>query len=92
MSREQRFFAARVVDVENTSGPVLRHLPESIRALFGYEVAATISFGGLDVIGLTSTPEAAQKEGEELLAWRKQFASFTGFPADHEFIIPVEEF
>lgn len=95
MTPDQGSFAARIIDVENTSGPILHHLPEGIRALFGHEVGTTISFGGprgLDLVGLSPSPQAARQAGEVFLSWRKKFAPWTGFPVFDEYVIRVEKF
>jgi len=93
MAHEQGFFVARIINVENTSGPLLRHLPEGVRALVGQEVGTTISIGGprgLDVIGLSTTPEAARDRGKKLAEWRKNFAPWEYQPED--IVIRVEPF
>ena len=94
MPQEQRFFYARTVDVHNTSGRILRRLPQGIRTLIGHEVDTTICTVGIkgDVTGLSLTPEDARQEGEEQLKLRQKYAAWTGFPTHGEIIISVEEF
>lgn len=92
MTQEQGFFAAHIVDVKNTSGPFLRRLPHGVRALFGYEVDATLSFGGqrgLDVIELSPTPEAARQKGVERIA---HWGRFSPGVNQSDFIIQVKQF
>lgn len=77
MAQEQGFFAARIINVENTSGPLLRHLPEGVRALLGHEVASTISYGVTTnaevVVGLSTSREAALQKGEDQIEHWKKF-------------------